>query len=51
MHFDDIYSMVLENFPTAEMGEDNDGQLIIYTGLKSDGQDHWWPMEEEEDKE
>ena len=48
MHFDDIMSMVLENFPTAELGEDNDGQLIIYTGLKGTTGDMWHPIEEKE---
>ena len=48
MHFDDIFNMILEHFPTAQLGEDNDGQLLIYTGLESDGNDHWWPIKEPE---
>ena len=47
MHFDDIFNMILEHFPTAQLGEDNDGQLIVYTGLESDGNDLWIPMEED----
>jgi len=31
MTFDELYSKVLDILPCATMGEDNDGQLIIYT--------------------
>ena len=47
MHFDDILNMILEDFPNAELAEDNDGQLVIYTGLESDGNDLWIPIEED----
>ena len=39
-HFDDIVRIVLDLFPEAELAEDNDGQLIIYTdwvACSSDG--------------
>jgi len=39
-HFDDIVRIVLDLFPDAELAEDNDGQLIIYTdwvACSSDG--------------
>lgn len=29
--------LVLSIIPRAEVGEDNDGQIVIYTGLKEDG--------------
>ena len=34
MHFDDIMKAILEIFPNAELGEDNEGQLIVYTDLQ-----------------
>lgn len=33
MNFDEFYSRVLEIMPGAEVGEDNEGQLIIYTNF------------------
>ena len=51
MHFDDIYNMILEHFPTAQLGEDLDGQLIVHTGLESDRNDHWWPIKDETEEE
>lgn len=33
MTFDEFMKKVLEAFPEAMVGEDNDGQLIIYTNL------------------
>ena len=47
MHFDDIMNLVLENFPNAMLGEAPTGQLVIYTGLESDGNDLWIPMKED----
>ena len=32
--FNELLKWALASLPSAEMGEDNDGQLIIYTGLK-----------------
>ena len=29
--FNDMLEIVLQYFPNAEIGEDNDGQLVIYT--------------------
>ena len=46
MKFDDIMREVLNIFPDAELGEDNDGQLVIYTGLISNSEDDWIPMED-----
>lgn len=34
MKFDDWLRQVLEILPNAEVGEDNEGQLVIYTDLK-----------------
>lgn len=35
MTFDEIMRRMLEVFPDAELGEDSDGQLVVYTGLVS----------------
>ena len=32
MIYKEMYKKVLEIFPDAEIEEDNDGQIIIYTG-------------------
>ncbi len=34
MTFDDLYRSILDICPNAEMGEDNDGQLVVYTGMR-----------------
>lgn len=38
--FESLMRNVRRFFPDAEVGEDNDGQVVIYTGLQegSDGQ-------------
>jgi len=35
--FDDLMHAVLEILPNAELGEDFDGQIIIYTNLRELG--------------
>jgi len=40
IHFDDIMRMMLDIFPEMELGEDDEGQLIVYTDwecVSSDG--------------
>ena len=37
MTFDELYEKVLEILPRASFGEDNDGQLIIYTDCCESG--------------
>lgn len=32
--FDDFMALVTTTFPGASVGEDNDGQLVIYTNLR-----------------
>jgi hypothetical protein len=47
MQFDDIMEAVLNIFPDAELAEDLDGQLIVYTGFElASSDDVWVPMEE-----
>ena len=46
-HYDDIMKMMLDIFPEMELGEDNDGQLIVYTGWTSDLGGFYAPMKEE----
>ena len=33
MTFDDLVRSVLQLCPDAELGQDNDGQIVVYTGL------------------
>lgn len=35
MTFDDLMREILAILPNATAGEDNDGQVVIYTNLKS----------------
>ena len=45
-HFDDIMRMMLNIFPEMELGEDNDGQLVVYTGWECTSSDNMYvPME------
>lgn len=34
---DDMMRVMLSRWPNAELDEDNDGQLVIYTGMRQDG--------------
>jgi len=34
MTFNELYAAILEVLPNAEIGEDNEGQVVIYTGLR-----------------
>ena len=36
MTLDDLFRLVLEHFPMANIQEDLDGEVIIYTGLMYD---------------
>lgn len=50
MHYDDIMKMMLDIFPEMELGEDNDGQLIVYTGLECKNSEGFYsPIQEKED--
>ena len=47
-HFDDIVRIMLDIFPEMELGEDNDGQLIVYTGWEAcSGDGFYAPMKED----
>ena len=47
-HFDDIMEMMLDIFPEMELGEDNEGQLIVYTGwVDPTGHGLYGPPEED----
>lgn len=47
-HFDDIVRIMLDIFPEMELGEDNDGQLIVYTGWEACSSDGFYaPMKQE----
>ena len=37
MTFDEVMRRALQEFPDAELGRDNEGQLVIYTGLYPSG--------------
>lgn len=48
MNFDELYSIVLGIFPNASIGEDNDGQLVIYTDMMLGKNDEVIPFENED---
>ena len=44
-NIDDIMRIMLDIFPEMEVGEDNDGQLIVYTAFESCSNDGFYcPM-------
>lgn len=48
--FDGFMQDVLKLFPDAVLGEDNDGQIVVYTGLQNvmiNGQPYVLPLEKE----
>ena len=44
MSFKDVVKHISEIFPNASFGDDNDGQLLIYTDMKLDAQDNIIPL-------
>lgn len=38
MTFDDLMRKILDVIPDATLDEDNEGQIVIYTGLEEDAQ-------------
>jgi len=49
MHYDDIMKMMLDLFPEMELGEDNEGQLIVYTGWECKNSEGFYsPIQENE---
>ena len=51
-HFDDIVRIMLDLFPEMELGEDIEGQLVIYTGWEAcSGDGFYAPMKEETEEE
>ena len=47
MTFDEFMDKMLTAFPDATVGTDNDGQLVIYTGLRGTAFDEVVPFEAE----
>jgi len=39
MSFDELYAKILDILPTATMGDDEDGQIVIYTNLRMQNAD------------
>lgn len=47
MTIEDLMRFILEILPNATVGEDNDGQVVVYTNLKSVSSDgHLVDMDE-----
>jgi len=44
MTYDELYSAILDILPGAELGSDNDGQIVVYTGLAVDIMDMDGPL-------
>ena len=36
MTFDELYKAILEVLPAAQLDEDNDGQIVVYTDMMID---------------
>ena len=36
MTYDEFYRAILEVLPAAQLGEDNDGQIVVYTDMMID---------------
>ena len=54
MTFDDLMRRVLAVIPDATLDEDNEGQIVIYTGLEEDARGNirqFEPPEENEDSD
>ena len=50
-HIDDIIPILLAIFPEMEVGEDNDGQLVVYTGWEACSSDGFYAPIKIENKE
>jgi hypothetical protein len=46
MDMDELMREVLKTFPKADVGEDNDGQLVIYTNLTLDANQNVVPFKD-----
>ncbi len=49
MTFDDLLRKILNILPDAQIEEDNDGQMIIYTGKKLENESvvDWEPIDDD----
>lgn len=45
MNLNTAMGMVMAAFPNATVGEDNDGQIIIYTDMTVDNEENLVPFE------
>jgi hypothetical protein len=48
MTYDEFYRTILNVLPSAALGEDNDGQLVIYTDMYINDEGKVVPMENED---